>query len=249
MHSSQKLFHYPVDVTARGCSEYYQRITNPVDLESLEKANQHFDFKSIQSIQKALQRMFSNCESFNRDSSILNYSTYIKLYFQQRFTDLQRRNTSLRDSYQKDQKGTICGLCSGGCYMLEGQLLHCSGSCLEVIELNKKYYRDKEGQHVWCEACYERLTDVFECEGKEYRKSSLECVMNVHKEKEEWIRCDHCHQSFHTICVLFNNRLYEQDHAFIFHCPQCILDLHENCITERATLYIPSVTGIHEGVN
>ena len=66
--------------------------------------------------------------------------------------------------------------------MLEGQLLHCSGSCLEVIELNKKYYRDKEGQHVWCEACYERLTDVFECEGKEYRKSSLECVMNVHKE-------------------------------------------------------------------
>ena len=77
MHSSQKLFHYPVDVTARGCSEYYQRITNPVDLESLEKANQHFDFKSIQSIQKALQRMFSNCESFNRDSSIFSSALLI----------------------------------------------------------------------------------------------------------------------------------------------------------------------------
>ena len=60
------LFCRPVKYTDRGCEKYYQTIRYPIDLETMEKKNNHHAYRSIELFNRDMQRMFANCHEFNK---------------------------------------------------------------------------------------------------------------------------------------------------------------------------------------
>ena len=114
---------------------------------------------------------------------------------------------------------------------------------MEMIESNHPFYHDVANQYIWCESCYSQLPDTFAFEGKQWKKKELRKGSNSKKDVEAWIQCARCLGHFHRICALYNNRLAEQDPSLAFHCPKCILEMKENCITSPVALYLPRVTG------
>lgn len=237
------MFHSAVDPRAPGCGDYYKKVCHPVDIAQLEQRNAHFDFKSLQSLFREFHIMFQNCMDFNQQSPVLvSYCKNVETEAMKRLEEARRRDGEMRNEYSRGMKKQ-CGLCGGGDLTLEGALLHCSGRCMEMIESNHPFYHDVANQYIWCENCYSQLPDTFSFEGKQWKKKELRKGSNSKKDVEAWIQCARCLGHFHRICALYNNRLAEQDPSLVFHCPKCILEMKENCITSPVALYLPRVTG------
>jgi histone acetyltransferase HAC2 len=187
--------------------------------------------------------MFQNCMDFNQQSpALVSYCKNVETEAMKRLEEARRRDGEMRNEYSRGMKKQ-CGLCGGGDLTLEGALLHCSGRCMEMIESNHPFYHDVANQYIWCENCYSQLPDTFSFEGKQWKKKELRKGSNSKKDVEAWIQCARCLGHFHRICALYNNRLAEQDPSLVFHCPKCILEMKENCITSPVALYLPRVTG------
>lgn len=166
----------------------------------------------------------------------------VEEHYKSLFAELQKKDAALHEEYSKQQV-RLCPLCHGGDYLLEGQSLHCSGECHDVIELNKRYYIDKSSQHVWCENCYKLLREEFVCDDQTIKKSELEMKTNEHSDKEEWAQCSRCRKWYHRVCVLYNSRMCKEGKRLVFHCPLCIQDLKEGFDGPNRQLFLPRADG------
>lgn len=251
-HSIDGLFHHPVSTSTEGCQQYYQIIKKPIDLETMEKKNARGEYKSVAAFHKDMSLLFANCYKYNKvkmggffdmqNEIIPKYARGVEEYYMNQFSELQKKDLSLNEEYNKQQK-RLCPLCHGGDYLLEGQSLHCSGECREVIELNKKYYIDKTLQHVWCENCYKLLKEEFLCDEVLIKKKDLTARLNAHTDKEEWVQCGSCQRWYHSVCVLYNGKICRQGKKLVFHCPLCIQDLKETLECPNRQLFLPRADG------
>ena len=252
MPSADGLFHHPVSIATEGCQRYYQIIKKPIDLETMEKKNSRSEYKSIAAFNKDMELLFANCYKFNKvkidgifdtqNAIIPEYARKVEEYYKILFVELQKKDLFYNAEYNREPK-RLCPLCHGSDYLLEGQSLHCSGECREVIELNKRYYIDKTLQHVWCENCYKLLKDEFLCDDVLIKKMDLTIRMNKHTEKEEWVQCNHCQTWYHCVCVLYNGKICRQGNKLVFHCPLCIQDLKETLKCPNRQLFLPRADG------
>lgn len=112
-----------------------------------------------------------------------------------------------------------------------------------MIEINKKYYLEKEFQYVWCQACYDKLPPTFTIEDREFKKETLEMKNNILTDQESWSQCSSCKRWFHNICALVNNKLMEQNPSFLIHCPECIMKRKEKYVRSQVTMYLPQAKG------
>ena len=65
MCSRCQIFHYPVDPTMEGCSDYYKVILEAMDLEKMEKRLHRGGYQSIETFQNDFETMIENCCFFN----------------------------------------------------------------------------------------------------------------------------------------------------------------------------------------
>lgn len=67
-HKSSWPFKKPVD--AEQVSDYYDVIKSPIDLETISKKIKNGDYKDVQTFEKDVLRMFSNCKQYNDKDTI-----------------------------------------------------------------------------------------------------------------------------------------------------------------------------------
>lgn len=174
----------------------------------------------------------------------MRYTLDLRLCYNELLEKLRSQDYSLNNQYRKAQSHHICSICRGGEYLLEGQSIHCSGDCREVIEVDKYYYIDIPSQRIWCEPCYRKLESSFQVEEVTIKKADLVQRLNKQNTKEGWVCCDNCKQWFHQVCVLFNTKLNEQYASSLFHCPFCIKNNGENVNCHYLRIASPRVKGI-----
>ena len=155
---------------------------------------------------------------------------------------LTQDDTLYKTEYKEKEK-TICALCNGGAFFLRSQYLHCLGSCRSIIKLDQRYYRDNTLQHIWCEECYKKLDERIQCEDGIVFKRDLKQYSNTTRYKEEWVECYKCNRKFHSVCVLFNNKMGERNKNHLFICPFCMQEYPENKLRMRFSVWLPRASG------
>lgn len=225
------IFNKPVDAEALGLTDYFKKVSNPMDLGTVKSRLQRGFYNCISASIEDIFLVFKNALSYNPESH------YIYQIAKQMKNDLESEILLLDEKCSKEEEkkashccalcqGATCPLCGEKCLKYDPPVLICHGSCSQRIKRQSLYYISPSGTMLWCQKCYSSLpSQIHEnLEMPPIMKKNLLRRRFEEEVAEPWVNCDTCGHWVHQICALFTNTFEDFGENVKFECGLCKLE-------------------------
>mmetsp|Transcript_20836 Transcript_20836/g.26993 ORF Transcript_20836/g.26993 Transcript_20836/m.26993 type:complete len:1056 (+) Transcript_20836:177-3344(+) len=209
-HKLAWIFSEPVDPIKLGLSDYFQVIQHPMDLGTIRKRLEQFEYYDLDQIESDVSLTFSNAILYNGAQSDIGKAA-------KELNDAiircihDEKNLLLQDNPKSDGR---CRLCHRGHLPLTPLAYRCDGPGCEGQRIRRgaPSFFDPVGRRRYCRTCLEKQQFNID-------KFIREKAGDDDDAEEPWVQCSRCDSWVHQVCALFNGRANHSDVIYI--CPYC----------------------------
>ena len=183
------IFSKPVDPMQLQLSDYFDIITNPMDLGTVRKNLEGGKkYKLPKAVKVDVHLCFNNAMQYNPEGS--DIYKLAKKFMGIFNADFARVEAELQEKeHAQRAHENSCKLCGGEMFQFEPPVYYCSGVCgAQRIRRNSYFHVDSQNKVHYCVACYGKLGESVQVGDNTVMKCDLQKKKNDDITEESWVQ-------------------------------------------------------------
>ena len=158
-HEFGWIFNQPVDPVDLKLPDYFETITQPMDLGTVRKKLENGQYRDVEEFTAEVKLTFDNAIKYNGpQSEVTEVAKTMKKQFE---TLWKKAMKPIKDEELRKKNSEACALCHSEKLIFEPTVYYCNGPACngQRIRRNSYYYTGGQNKYHWCHVCYGDMKD------------------------------------------------------------------------------------------